>query len=143
MLDRIRDFVEGDAILDAGCGEGYYLGSIGRGCGVDISTAAIELAAKRYPECEWIIANADRFVPYADASFDVVTSITGRLNADEFRRVIRDDGVLIVAVAAPDDLLELRGARNRDRVERTIAMFPQFTFVDHSRMTTKAELDAQ
>jgi 23S rRNA (guanine745-N1)-methyltransferase len=129
-------------ILDAGCGEGYYLGTLGRGCGVDISTAAIDLAARRYPQCEWIVANADRFIPYADASFDLVMSITGRMHPAEFRRVLRDDGFLLVAVSAPDDLIELRG-RGRDRVERTIATFTDFELIKRERATTVAELNAQ
>ena len=129
-------------ILDAGCGEGYYLGSLGPGSGIDISTAAIDLAARRYPQCDWIVANADRFIPYADASFDLVMSITGRMNAGEFRRVLRDDGFLLVAVAAPDDLIELRG-RGRDRVDRTIATFGDFELIKRDRATTVAELNAQ
>jgi 23S rRNA (guanine745-N1)-methyltransferase len=144
LLDGIRALIDGDAILDAGCGEGYYLGSIGHGCGVDISTAAIELASKRYPQCEWIVANADRFVPYADESFDTVMSITGRMNADEFHRVLKPEGSLVIAVASPDDLVELRGRGNRDRVERTIAMFAsRFRFVDQQRISTRAQLDEQ
>ena len=143
LFEAIRELVPDGEILDAGCGEGFYLGSLGRGCGVDISTAAIELAAKRYPQCEWIIANADRFVPYADASFDCVMSITGRLNPEEFRRVIRPDGKLLVAVAAPDDLVELRGP-NRDRVQRTVEMFAgSFVLVDHRRATTRVEMDEE
>jgi 23S rRNA (guanine745-N1)-methyltransferase len=143
LFDAIRQLIVGNDILDAGCGEGYYLGSIGRGCGIDISTAAIDLAAKRYPRCEWIVGNADRFVPYADASFDTILSITGRMNAPEFRRVIKDDGMLIVAVAAPDDLVELRGP-NRDRVQRTISTFaPLFDLVKQQRATTQADLDEQ
>lgn len=143
LLDGIRPLVTGEAILDAGCGDGYYLGSMGRGCGVDISTAAIDLAAKRYPRCEWVVVNADRFIPYADASFDVVMSITGRLNPDEFGRLLNPQGRLIVAVAAPDDLVELRGKENRDRVPRTIAMFPALTLVDQRRISTLATLDAE
>src|SRR6267378_1814746 len=96
LLTAMRSMIPntGD-VLDAGCGEGYYLGSLGGGCGIDISTAAIDLAARRYPQCEWIVANVDRFVPYADASFDLVMSITGRMNAGEFRRVLRDGGFLL------------------------------------------------
>src|ERR1035437_592537 len=105
----------GDIVLDAGCGDGYYLGSLAREIGfdahgVDISIPAVNAAARRYPGCEWIVANADRVVPYADRSFSIVLSITARMNADEFRRVLRDDGRLLVAIPAPDDLIELRGA---------------------------------
>lgn len=137
----------GDIVLDAGCGDGFYLGSMARQIGfqahgVDISTPAIDAAARRYPDCEWIAANADRFVPYADRSFSLVLSITARMNAGEFRRVLRDDGRLLVAIPAPDDLIELRGA-GRDRVARTVDNFAkEFTLADRRRVTTAADLDA-
>src|SRR5580658_1953433 len=115
LLDAIGDFVgasTGDVVLDAGCGDGYYLGTLAQrtGCdahGIDISIPAVDAAARRYPACEWIVANADRIVPYADRSFSLVMSITARMNASEFRRVVRDDGRLLVAVPAPDDFVEL------------------------------------
>ena len=142
LLEAIRTMLPAaETILDAGCGEGYYLGSLARGgSGIDISTTAIDLAARRYPDCEWVVANADRFIPYADASFDLILSITGRMNADEFRRVGR--AWLLVAVAAPDDLIELRGTPNRDRVRRTIETFARFHLVKQERATTIATLDA-
>src|ERR1700678_1472838 len=44
-----------DVVLDAGCGEGFYLGGLAgrsgvKGCGVDISIPAIDAAARRYPD---------------------------------------------------------------------------------------------
>ena len=137
----------GDVVLDAGCGDGFYLGTLAgqTGCaahGVDISIPAVDAAARRYPECEWIVANADRFVPYAGGSFSIVLSITARMNAGEFRRVLRDDGRLLVAIPAPDDLIELRGA-GRDRVPRTLETFASnFTLRDQRRVTTTADLEA-
>jgi 23S rRNA (guanine745-N1)-methyltransferase len=143
-----------DVVLDAGCGDGFYLGSLARRAafdahGVDISIPAVDAAAKRYPpgaRVEWIVANADRFLPYADRSFSIVLSITGRMNADEFRRVLREDGRLLVALAAPEDLIELRshtGQPGRDRVDRSIETFAKaFTLVDRRRVTSGADLDA-
>lgn len=136
-----------DTVLDAGCGDGFYLGSLQHrsGCGahgVDISVPAIHAAARRYPECEWIVANADRFVPYADAAFSLVLSITARMNSGEFRRVLRSGGRLLVALPGPDDLIELRGA-GRDRVERTVETFAhEFTLIGQRRVTTTADLNA-
>ena len=135
------------AVLDAGCGDGFYLGTLAResGCeahGVDISIPAVNAAARRYPQCEWVVANADRFLPYADSSFDVVLSVTGRMNSAEFRRVLREDGRLLAAIPAPDDLIELRG-NGRDRVPRTIETFASdFVLAQQCRITTAAELDA-
>ena len=110
--------------------------------GIDISTAAIDAAAKRYPDCEWIVANADRFIPFRDQSFSLVLSITARMNASEFRRVLRDDGRLLVAIPAPDDLKEIRGP-GRDRVARTVETFANyFQLIGQRRASTSADLDA-
>jgi 23S rRNA (guanine745-N1)-methyltransferase len=150
LLDGIAELLAAsarDVVLDAGCGEGFYLGELARRAGfaahgIDISIRAIDAAAKRYPGCEWIVTNADRFIPYADRSFSIVTSITARMNAGEFRRVLRDDGKLLVGIAAPDDLIELRG-EGRDRVARTIETFAQgFRLAEKRRVSTTADLDA-
>src|SRR5580658_4566313 len=151
-----------DVVLDAGCGDGFYLGTLGGEVGfdahgVDISTHAVDAAARRYApgriskpkgrgKFEWIVANADRHIPYADRSFSMVLSITARMNAAEFRRVLRDDGRLLVAIPSRDDLAELRhrtGEAGRDRVERTVETFADgFTLVDQRQVTTAADLDA-
>jgi 23S rRNA (guanine745-N1)-methyltransferase len=136
-----------DIVLDAGCGDGFYLGSLARESGfdahgVDISTAAIDAAARRYPACEWIVANADLQLPYADRSFSLVLSITARMNPAEFRRVLFNDGRVLIAIPAPQDLIELRGA-GRDRTVRTIETFAgDFKLIDQSVVTTVADLDA-
>jgi 23S rRNA (guanine745-N1)-methyltransferase len=137
----------GDIVLDAGCGDGFYLGTLARQTGfeahgVDISIPAVDAAARRYPECGWVVANADRLLPYAGGSFSAVLSITARMNSAEFRRVMRRDGRLLVAVPAPDDLIELRG-KGRDRVGRTVETFAaDFKLVDRRRAHTAADLDA-
>jgi 23S rRNA (guanine745-N1)-methyltransferase len=150
LLDAIAETLAAsgdDVVLDAGCGDGFYLGSLAcrTGCsahGVDISVPAIEAAARRYPECEWMVANADRFIPYADRFFSIVMSITARMNPGGFRRVLRDGGRLLIALPAPDDLIELRGS-GHDRTARTIQEFaPGFALADRQRVTTTADLDA-
>ncbi len=150
LLHAIADILAAspnDIVLDAGCGDGFYLGTLAhqtgfRAHGVDISVPAIDAAARRYSKCQWIVTNADRFVPYADRSFSIVISITARMNANEFRRVLRDDGRLLVALPALDDLIELRGA-GRDRVARTVETFAKnFNLADQRRVSTTADLDA-
>jgi 23S rRNA (guanine745-N1)-methyltransferase len=158
LLDAIAGIAgasASDIVLDAGCGDGFYLGSLAKRIGfdahgVDISAPAIRAAARRFPPAvgrfEWIVANADRHIPYADASFSLVLSITARMNAAEFRRVLRPlsgkDGRLLVAIASPEDLAELRGP-GRDRVPRTLQTFaPEFALVDQRRATTAMDLEA-
>jgi len=145
---------EGDALLDAGCGEGHHLAAFRRAYGVDahgtdISVPAIELAARRYRDCSWVVANADRFLPYADGSFRAVASITARMNPEEFRRVLAPEGTLLVVIPGADDLIELRAAVlgeriERDRVERTAATFaPAFTLARHERIAHRTMLDRE
>jgi 23S rRNA (guanine745-N1)-methyltransferase len=135
-----------DALLDVGCGEGHHLAAF-RGAygvdanGVDISAAAIDLAARRYRDCSWVVANADRFIPFEDRAFRAVTSITARLLPEEFHRVLAPDGTLLVAIAGADDLVELRGME-RDRVERTVEMFaPWFALRRHLHVRHVAHLE--
>lgn len=137
-----------DTVLDVGCGVGYYVGTLAQttgctGSGVDLSVAAIDTAARRYPDCLWVVANADRFLPYANQTFRAALCITARMNATEIHRVLQPGARLLVAIPAPDDLIELRGA-GRDRIARTQETFAaQFAFAGHRRVTTAAELDQQ
>lgn len=139
------------AVLDAGCGEGHHLGAIAapERHGTDISVPAIDAAARRYGDALFTVANADRFLPYAPQSFALVLSINARLNAAEFRRVVADDGRLLVAIPSPDDLIELRSAilvsgEERDRVERTVAIFAEgFELERQERVRHVAHLDRE
>lgn len=120
-------------IADLGCGEGTYLAALVsrfecEAFGVDISAHAIEAAAKRHTGITWIVANADRRLPFTDRSLDLVLSIDGRRNAPECARVLSDRGALVIAVPASDDLHELREsilgeAHATDRVEALVAEF--------------------
>lgn len=110
-------------LLDVGCGEGAFLRHVAEipgleRHGVDISAPSIELAAKTSPDVLFIVANADRFLPYADHAFDFVTSIDSRLNPSEFERVLGKGGLVLVAVPGPDDLIELRERVQGGKVER-------------------------
>ncbi len=143
----------GAAVLDVGCGEGYYLGSLAaeidlEGHGVDLSVPAVDLAARRYPGITWIVANADRFLPYAPGSFDLVLALDSRLNPGEMRRVLAPGGRLVVAVPAPDDLVELRVAVLgegvlRDRLERAAGLLASdFELEERRTVRQQARLDA-
>lgn len=151
LFEAIADSVsvsEVDSVLDAGCGDGFYLGNLAArtGCaayGVDISRPAIEAAARRYPGLEWLVGNADRFLPFPAGAFSRVMSITARRNPAEFNRVLAKDGRLLVAVPAPDDLAEIRGP-GRDRVGRTVSEFEShFRLESQSRIRTAVELGAE
>jgi 23S rRNA (guanine745-N1)-methyltransferase len=151
LLKAIADLLQltpADRLLDAGCGEGFYPGELacGSNCeaaGIDISAAAIDAAARRYSNALWIVANADRAIPFADATFTTIMSITARRNPAEFRRVLEPSGRVLLAIPAPDDLTELRGP-GRDRTSSTIAECNGvFELLAQSRATTTALLDSE
>jgi len=129
-------------VLDVGCGEGYFLGSLAgerrmEAHGVDLSVPAIDLAARRWPAVAWWVVNADRFLPFADGSIDLALSIAGRRPASELKRVLKTGGNLLVAIPGEDDLIELREAvlgegKLLSRLDRTLA-----------EMAGELELEAQ
>jgi 23S rRNA (guanine745-N1)-methyltransferase len=148
----VRAFPVSGSLLDVGCGEGSHLEAFRRAYGVDawgvdISVPAIELAARTYRECSFVVANADRFLPFEEGAFDAVVSITARMHAEEMHRVLRPDGALLVVIPGAEDLVELREAVQgerveRDRVERTVAEFAAlFTLERSETLKHRARLD--
>jgi len=138
--------------VDLGCGSGELLGALAAardvcGIGIDLSTAAADAAARRFPSLTWIVANADRRLPLRDGCVDLVVSLNGRRNPEECARVLVPDGTLIVAVPAPDDLIELRAqvqgeAVIRDRADAVVAAHaPRFDLIERFTVTTRHELD--
>lgn len=133
LADLIAGFrlPAGAAALDVGCGEGSLLGRLARehglaAHGVDLSAPAIDLAARRFPGAFWVVANADRRLPWADASFNLLLVLLARLHAAELHRLLAAGGRLVVAVPAADDLWELREAlygkaERRDRLAPALA----------------------
>jgi 23S rRNA (guanine745-N1)-methyltransferase len=133
------------AVLDLGCGEGFYLGSLAgersmEAHGLDISTTAVDLAARRYLGVSWFVVNADRVLPYADESFDLVLSLTARRNAPEAFRVLRPAGRLIVAVPGEDDLIEAREAVLGERLLRSRAESVRADFAAHFELDSHRTL---
>ena len=113
-----------DAVVaDLGSGSGALLGALCAdrpimGVGIDLSAAAAEFAARRYPELTWVVANADRRLPLVDGSVDLALSIHGRRNPSECARVLTAHGRLFVALPGPDDLIELRTRVQGQGIER-------------------------
>jgi 23S rRNA (guanine745-N1)-methyltransferase len=110
-------------VADLGCGGGDALALLAaarpiRGVGVDLSTAAITHAVKQPGDLTWVVANADRRLPLMEGSVHLVLSLNARRNPGECARVLAPGGVLMVAIPAPDDLIELRERVQGARVAR-------------------------
>lgn len=100
------------AVLDAGCGEGAYLAAAceragASGWGVDISKAAVRLAARRHPGLRFAVASVYR-LPFADGSFDAVIDVFSPRPYDELLRVVRPGGRAVVVTPGPDHLHQLK-----------------------------------
>lgn len=106
---------QGGALLDAGCGEGYYTAALsalaagkgGRCAGVDLSKPAVKKAARRCPTAEIAVASVYH-LPLADAAADVLTDCFSPLAAEEFRRVVKPGGAFLYVVPGPRHLWELK-----------------------------------
>ena len=103
------------ALLDAGCGEGWYTSALaemaekksGRTAGVDLSKPAVKKAARRCPAAEVSVASVYH-LPLADSSVDVLVDCFSPLAAEEFARVLRPGGVFLYVVPGPRHLWELK-----------------------------------
>lgn len=104
------------SILDAGCGEGYYLRELAAAphrppclmlSGLDISKWAVQSAAKQNHDMRWIVgSNAN--LPVLASSLDRVLCMFGFPVYSEFARVLKGDGLLIQLDPGPEHLRELR-----------------------------------
>lgn len=142
----------GAVVIDLGSGSGDALAAIANrleitGVGIDVSAAAVEHAARRFPTVSWVVANADRRLPLQDRSVDIAISIHGRRNPPEAARVLGAGGCLIVALPAPDDLIELRAivqgeGSTRERTERMLAEHDAFfTLTERASVRETLEVD--
>ncbi|GCE10723.1 putative RNA methyltransferase [Tengunoibacter tsumagoiensis] len=106
-------------ILDAGCGEGYYLGRLHaflaeqrgqtvQGLGIDISKEAIRLAAKRYTSDFFLVANLKERLNLSDGSLQVILNIFAPRNVSEYTRILEVNGLLLIIIPGPEHLLQLR-----------------------------------
>ncbi len=95
-------------VLDAGCGEGTYLGAITapHRLGIDVAKDGIRLAGRRYRDARWAVASSYH-LPVDDAVADVVLSVFAPRPFAELNRVLRPDGVVVVASPGPDHLAGL------------------------------------
>ena len=106
---------ERTALLDAGCGEGYYTEGLsrviaekgGRTGGADLSKAAVKKAAKRCREAEIAVASVYH-LPLAEGSVDMVTDCFSPLAKEEYRRVLKDGGHFLYVVPGARHLWEMK-----------------------------------
>ena len=145
-------------VLDAGAGPGYYLAAVldrirGRpdgtdaaGLAMDISARALRRAARARPGIGAVGWDIWRPFPVRDGAVSLILNVFAPRNGPEFRRVLRDDGALIVVTPGPRHLAGLDGragllaidARKDERVGA--ALGARFALADARDLTVPLRL---
>jgi 23S rRNA (guanine745-N1)-methyltransferase len=101
-------------ILDAGCGEGYYISNLKNLCqreavfyGMDISKNAILYAVKRDKEINFSVGSSFD-LPFIDNSLDCVIRNFAPGDDREFRRVLTKGSILVIATPGIEHLYGLK-----------------------------------
>ena len=107
-------------LVDAGCGEGYYSENVAArfsNCkvfGADLSKHAVHRASvRRNLRCgdNSFYSVASIFnLPLRDQSADCILSMFAPIAEEEFLRLLKPEGILIIGAAAPRHLFDLKNA---------------------------------
>lgn len=112
-------------ILDAGCGEGYYISRLKKMLtalkntaepdfyGIDVSKQAIHYASGRDREIRFAVAS-NYHVPVLNSSIDCILCAFAPRDEEEFKRILKPAGILLVAAPGPLHLYSMRKLLYKD-----------------------------
>ena len=140
--------------LDAGCGEGYYGEAVlaafpnAVGYGIDISREALKVAGRRETVASGrfsLFVAGVYEMPFADRSFDLVLNVFAPLAAEEYRRVLRPGGILLMAIPDRRHLFEMKEVLYDAPRENEVADFALdgFTFLGAEPVRNRFTLRGQ
>ncbi|MCM1507590.1 MAG: methyltransferase domain-containing protein [Ruminococcus flavefaciens] len=146
LCEKIRSGV----ILDAGCGEGYYTSGISEKFpdseiyGIDISKTAVEMASKRHKNITFATASVFH-IPVADSSCDSLVTVFSPYCSEEFKRVLKQNGTMFMAIPAENHLWELKKAVYDTPYKNEVKPYELdgFSFAGKKRITYKFTLESQ
>ena len=146
-------------ILDAGCGEGFYLKRLQESLmrsnrdpasfhyyGVDISKYAVQQATQRDRTMNWFVASIID-LPFMNSSLDVVLNVFSPVNFPEFSRILKDTGRLVIAHPGPRHLNGLREviypvAREHEETDMVEQAAGLFSLSNRARINYPFELSS-
>jgi 23S rRNA (guanine745-N1)-methyltransferase len=128
-------------VADAGAGTGHYLAAVLQrrpdtiGLALDVSPAALRRAARAHERLGAVVWDVWRPWPVRTGVAAVLLDVFAPRNGDEYHRVLRADGLLVVVTPGEDHLAELGTAagllsvdpHKADRLAGTLARFEQVT----------------
>jgi 23S rRNA (guanine745-N1)-methyltransferase len=101
-------------IADLGCGTGYYSAAVAHARPAatfllaDRSPDAVRISLRALPRATGVVLDLWRPLPIRDDTVDVALNVFAPRNGDEFARIVRPGGRLVVVVPAEAHLHELR-----------------------------------
>lgn len=107
---------ENGMILDVGAGTGHYLAALLKadpvrwGLALDSSKVAGRRAARAHPRVGSVVGDVTEGLCVRDSTVDVVLSVFAPRNVEEFARVLRPGGHVVVVTPRPEHLAEPRQA---------------------------------
>ena len=155
LLSQMREDKD-YCILDAGCGEGYYLDRL---ChflraqdlernlsfiGLDISKDTIIQSSRRNKQICWLVGT-NRQPPVVTESVDIILCLFGFVNRQAFSKVLKPGGLLILVDPGTEHLKELREIIypevNKTEPHEAIAEQSSFTLLEKEALTYHSSID--
>lgn len=126
LAEKLREVTAGElqyksapVIIDSGCGEGFYTAELAKIqsaaiYGIDISKHAVAHCMTRIhtagiKNCNFAVASSYQ-LPFPDESSNAVISVFAPVCGDEYSRVLKRSGALIIVSPSPKHLFELKAA---------------------------------
>ena len=120
MIEKVQQIIANNLklngsfyALDSGCGEGYYSEKALRNenqkaiiLGTDISKIAVKNAAKKYKDNFYFVSSVYD-MPVVGNSMDLILSVFAPIEANEFTRILKSSGYLIVVSPAENHMKQL------------------------------------
>ena len=159
-VSELLHSISAKAVLDIGCGEGYYTQAMAdvvpQVVAVDIAKSAVQTAAKQAHQSNenhkvqnitWVVGTG-AVLPVLDQSMEVCTSLFSPLPKVEMLRVLKKQGYLIIVTPAPQHLFAMREAlfdevKAHEPDKFVTQMSPEFSLISKQIITTDLNLNQQ
>ena len=99
------------------------------------------MAAQRYRQVTFIVANLKARIPFADGSVSALLNIFAPRNAAEFARVLAPGGLLLVVLPTPRHLAEARAAFALLDIQPEKERLVRESFAEHFTLAGSEPLD--